>query len=159
MTRICGCITVALFLCAMPGPARAADKPPADLDQLAWLVGSWIERKQGVETEEHWIAPKGGIMLGVNRTVRAAGKTSFEFLRIARTSSGVSYFASPAGRPATEFPLVEAGDKKAVFENPKHDFPTRILYRLDADGALHGRIEGMIGGKMRSQEWRWERGK
>ncbi len=159
MIRISGWITVALWAWAMPAPMRAGDKPPADLDRLAWLAGSWVERKQGVETEGHWIAPKGGIMLGVNRTVRAAGKTSFEFVRIARTSSGISYFASPAGRPATEFPLIEAGDKKAVFENPKHDFPTRVIYWLDKEGALHARIEGMIGGKMRSQEWRWEKGK
>ena len=135
MTRISGCITVALLACAIPAPARAGDKPPADLDRLAWLVGSWIERKQGVETDVHWIAPKGGIMLGVNRTVRAAGKTSFEFMRIARTPSGISYCASPAGGTATEFHVVEAGDKKVVFENPKHDFPTRILYWLDGDGA------------------------
>ena len=129
-----------------------------DLDQLNWLVGAWRQTKKGVVTEEHWIPPSGGMMLGVNRTVRDAGKTSFEFLRIAKTEKGISYFASPAGRPAVEFPLVECKDNRAVFENPKHDFPQRIIYTLK-DGALHARIEGTIGGKARSMEWRWEKTK
>lgn len=138
-------------------PVRASDDAPArQLDDLSWLVGSWLERKPGVETEEHWIAPKGDLMLGVNRTVRESGKTSFEFLRIARTPTGISYFANPGGRPATEFRLVEAAAKKVVFENREHDFPQRIIYWRDDDGSLHARIEGTIGGLPRSQEWKWQ---
>jgi hypothetical protein len=134
------------------------DNAPPKLEDLAWLVGSWRERKQGVETEEHWIAPKADMMLGVNRTARESGRNSFEFLRIARTPTGISYFASPGGRPATEFNLVQLEQKpqrKVVFENRTHDFPQRVLYWLDDDGALHARIEGSIGGQARSQEWKW----
>ena len=157
-------------------PAAPKAKPPTEkpdakvnsdekatarkLDDLAWLVGSWLEKKPGVETEEHWIAPNGDVMLGVNRTVRESGKTSFEFLRIARTPTGISYFASPGGRPATEFKLVETvqteSHKKVTFANPEHDFPQRIIYWLDDDGSLRARIEGTIGGQPRSQEWRWQ---
>jgi hypothetical protein len=129
-----------------------------EVDSLAWMVGSWIERKEGRETEEHWIAPKGGLMLGVNRTVTSAGKSSYEFLRIAKTAAGISYFASPGGRPAVEFPLIESGPTRAVFENPKHDFPQRIIYELDGD-ALNARIEGTIGGQKRGMQWRWEKAK
>ncbi len=130
------------------------------LDDLSWLVGSWLERKTGVETEEHWIAPKGDVMLGMNRTVRESGRTSFEFLRIARTPTGISYFASPGGRPATEFKLIETAEKesqkKVIFENREHDFPQRIIYWRDDDGSLRARIEGTIGGQSRSQEWQWQ---
>jgi hypothetical protein len=148
-----------LVLCVMfiagSSVAHSGDKA-GDIEQLNWLVGAWREKKAGTQTEEHWIAPSGGIMLGVNRTVRDKGKTSFEFLRIAKTDKGISYFASPAGRPAVEFPLIECKNNRAVFENPKHDFPQRIIYSLK-DGALHARIEGKIGGKDRGMEWRWEK--
>lgn len=129
-----------------------------ELESLSWMVGSWVERKDARETEEHWIAPKGGLMLGVNRTVTSAGKSSFEFLRIAKTAAGISYFASPGGRPPVEFPLVESGETRAVFENPKHDFPQRIIYEMDG-GALKARIEGTIGGQQRGMQWRWEKAK
>jgi hypothetical protein len=58
------------------------------------------------------------------------------------------------GRPPTPFKLVESGERRAVFANPQHDFPKRILYWLAKDGALHARIEGDAG---KSMEWRWER--
>lgn len=142
---------------ALTGAAGAGGDKTDDLDRLRWLVGAWSEKKGAVETQEHWIAPQGGLMLGVNRTVRTAGKSSFEFLRIAKTQTGISYFASPGGRPPVEFPLIESKEDRAVFENPKHDFPQRIIYTLAKDGALHARIEGTIGGKARSMEWRWEK--
>lgn len=136
-------------------PKSAA--PPV-LADLAWLAGAWIEHKNGVDTEEHWMTPKGGLMMGMNRTVRPDGKTSFENLRIAQVGDKVVYLASPGGRtPPTEFPLVKLESKRAVFENPDHPFPRRIIYALDASGSLMARIEGTIQGRDASREWKWER--
>jgi hypothetical protein len=53
------------------------------------------------------------------------------------------------------FKLVEAGEQRAVFQNLQHDFPQRILYWIDAAGALHARIEGPQAGKTVSEEWVW----
>lgn len=153
-TGLASLVICSLILAVVPEGA-AQDKEVPDLGKLSWMVGSWSDRKGDVDSEEHWIAPKGGVMLGLARTVRGDKGAFFEFLRIARTSSRFSYFASPQGRPATEFPLLELGDKKVVFENLKHDFPQRISYWLAADGALHARIEGEVKGKKRQQEWRW----
>ena len=132
---------------------------PRNIADLTWMAGSWLERKNGTETEEHWMSPKGDIMLGVNRTVRETGRTLFEFMRIAQTAGGISYFASPGGRAATEFPMTELKDKRVVFENPKLEFPRRIIYWIEKDGVLHGRIEGKVKGEDRSEEWHWDRQK
>ena len=43
-----------------------------------------------------------------------------------------------------------------VFENPKHDFPQRIRYRLKGD-TLHARIEGTINGKERAIDFPYQR--
>ena len=56
-----------------------------------------------------------------------------------------------------EFKLKEMGDKKVTFENRASDFPQRILYWLEADGALKARIEGTMQGKERGIEWRFEK--
>ena len=82
---------------------------------------------------------------------------SFQFLRIQALTDGLVYFASPRSQPPVAFALVEAGDKRAVFENKQHDFPQRILYWLDAEGAMHARIEGPQGGKTVSEEWVWKK--
>lgn len=129
----------------------------ANLNELAWMAGSWGGIKNGVEMEELWQAPKGNTMLGLHRDVAKGRTILFEFLRIEATADGITYWASPNGRPATPFKLIELKGKRAVFENASHDFPQRIIYWLGEDGALHAKIEGMIKNKPASEEWTWQR--
>jgi hypothetical protein len=133
--------------------ARAA----TDLSALAWMAGNWTGVQDGVEMEESWLAPKGNTMLALHRDVAGGRTVSFEFLRIEATPDGITYWASPRGRPATPFRLVELKDKRVVFENPEHDYPRRIIYWLGNDGSLHAKIEGTHGGKPAAEEWTWRR--
>ena len=138
------------------GDAEPADGKSTALSQLGWLVNHWQHVDGERSSEEHWIAPRGGIMLGVNRSINGKGKTSFEYLRIESNQDGrMVYFASPMWRGETAFSLLEIGKDRVVFENPEHDFPQRIIYWLDDQRRLHARIEGEIGGKPRQSEWTW----
>lgn len=56
------------------------------------------------------------------------------------------------------FKLVRNGPREAVFENPEHDFPQRIIYRLESDGALFARIEGVVSGKEKGRNFPMKRG-
>jgi hypothetical protein len=145
-------IVLAALACAAPPPA-----PRATADTLAWLAGSWAGAEGPLEMEESWTAPRGGTLLGVHRDVKEGRTVGFEFLRIQEMPEGLTYWASPGGGPATPFRLKEAGERRVVFENLQHDFPQRILYWIDAEGALRARIEGPQGGKTVGQEWRWTR--
>lgn len=42
----------------------------------------------------------------------------------------------------------------AIFENAAHDFPQRVITRR-CDAVLGARSEGTVGGKPRSQDWRY----
>lgn len=135
-----------LLLLALP----AAAEPLAELE---WLAGSWATRGPGDRTEEHWTPPAGGRMFGVNRSYKDGGLKTWEHIVIESRPDGVVYLASPEGRqPPTEFHLTEAGPGRAVFENPEHDFPQKIVYQLE-DGNLKGSIHG--GGL--TVEWVWAR--
>ena len=60
--------------------------------------------------------------------------TSFEHMRILAGKDGVvAFHGMPGGAPAVRFPLVKRGEGEAVFENPAHDYPQRIRYRLDGE--------------------------
>ena len=106
--------------------------------------------------QENWIGPSGNMMVAVNLSTSAKRGTSYEFLRIVATASGISYFASPGGKTPVELKLKELLDKRVLFENLAHDFPHRIIYSLEADGALKARTEGTIQNKARSMGWRFE---
>ena len=142
-----------LFAFAAPTSFASETEP---LQSLAWMAGTWTGVQEGTATEEVWIRPKGGMMLGLHRDVARGKAVSFEFLRIEATSDGIVYFASPKGAPATAFRLVESKEGRAVFENRKHDFPVRILYWLGTDGSLHARVEGP-GEKPKAYEWIWRK--
>jgi Domain of unknown function (DUF6265) len=125
--------------------------------RLAWLEGRWTGSQGGIEMEEIWTSPSGGALVGMHKDVKGGKMVGFEFLRIDGGPEGLVYHASPNAAPATPFRLLELGDKRVVFFNETHDFPQRILYWLDATGAMHARIEGTDGGKPRAQEWTWKK--
>lgn len=137
------------FTCLATG-ALAQDS--ASIASLSWMNGGWVQKSGGAEIEERWIGPRGDLLAGVNITV-ARGRTSFEYLRIAKTPKGIAYIAQPGGKAPVEFPLKEMSEKKVVFENLAHDFPQRIVYELKADGTLHARVEGMLRGKLEGEDF------
>jgi hypothetical protein len=145
-------ISIGIATLGVLAPPTAAQQKPR-LEALAWMAGSWARSAGAQSSEEHWTAAAGGIMLGVHRDV-AAEKTSFEFLRIEETPEGIVYLASPGGRAATAFPLVEASAGRAVFANPEHDFPQRILYWRDRND-LCAAVEGAVQGENVREEWCW----
>ncbi len=102
--------------------------------------------------------PAGKLMLGMSRTVSQRG-AFFEFLRLEARPDGVYYVAQPGGRPPTDFKLTSYSAGEAVFENLEHDFPKRILYRLDSPVDLTARVEGDAGSKEPPQEFKYKRKK
>ena len=124
---------------------------PASITDLAWLSGCWAAADQDKGSGEHWMPPAGGTMLGVSRTISDGETVAFEFIRIVATGDGgLVFIASPSGQNSTGFALVSVNDHEVIFENPEHDFPQRIIYRLVSDEDLMGRIEGTINGKARA---------
>jgi len=146
-------LTLVTLILATPEPT--VDRV-AQVAELSWLAGCWHHEEAGRVSEECWMAPRAGMMLGLHRDVRA-GRPFFEYLRIADHDGGVAYLASPRGREPTAFRLIENGAQRAVFANPEHDFPQRIIYWLSDDDRLHARIEGEVDGEARSSEWSWAR--
>ena len=138
-------------------PALAWAQSPARVSSLDWMYGTWERKADGRETvTESWLGPGNGLMVAANLTTWANGRKSYEFLRIAETPEGYSYFASPGGKAPVEFKLKEAGERRVVFENAAHDFPQRILYWREGE-QLVARIEGTIKGKERGEECRFRR--
>ena len=84
-------------------------------------------------------------MLGVSRTLKGERAVAFEFLRIEFRKDGVFYVAQPGGRPKTEFKLTGSDPRSATFENPGHDHPKVIRYKLEADGSLKAELDGSEG--------------
>lgn len=136
---------------AMPTPFKAK------IDGVAWMAGAWTGTRGTAGTttiEERWSPPKGGSMLAISRTVSRDRLSAFEFLRVLERDGGLVYIAQPNGGTATEFILTDLTATKAVFDNPRHEYPKRITYELTGEGGLTATIGQLKGGTPRKFEYK-----
>lgn len=139
-------ILVAIF--AFGTFVHSQEKPT--IRALAFISGCWEindpARKRLVT--EQWMSPVGNAMMGMSRTVRNDRMGAFEYLRIVEDESGINYISKPSqNKEETAFKLVKWAANEATFENPAHDFPQRIIYKLAGPDRLAARIEGTMNGK------------
>ena len=142
--------------------AAAHAQPPAEkatLQDLAWLTGHWRIEQGDRQIDEQWMAPAGGLMMGMARTVQDGKVREYEFTLLRQEPNGdILYVASPSKQAETSFKLTSLRGGEAVFENPQHDFPKKIVYARQADGSLLAAIEGPgRDGKPRRVEYPFKR--
>ena len=144
-----------LLVVASLGSAPMAAAAGPSVDQLAWLAGCWATERAEAGSGEQWMTPAGGALLGMSRTVRDGKTVAFEFMRIASSSADgtLAFFAQPSGKTPATFALSSLTDSVVVFDNPRPEFPQRIVYRLEAPGRLRASIEGMRDGVARSIDY------
>jgi Domain of unknown function (DUF6265) len=130
---------------------HAAPVPAQSIDALHWLAGDWVEEAPDRVTEEMWMAPRAGVMLGMSRTLKDERLRVFEFVRIGPGSAGgISFFAQPGGTAPTEFPLLRMEAQLVTFANPGHDYPAIVRYWRDGEQLL-----AEISAKDGSNPMRW----
>jgi hypothetical protein len=153
--------TVAIVTVAVAGSVVLGASPPqaaTGIDQLAWMAGCWTGGGGGRQVDEQWMKPLGGTMMGMSRTVSGGRTVESETLMIRQTGAEVAYVARPSNQPEASFTMTAGSATEVRFENPAHDFPQRIIYRLQPDGSLHARIEGTRDGKVRGIDFPMKRG-
>lgn len=132
-------IFVCAIICALSVSLAAAQ----EIKNLSWMTGCWEVSDKSGFVSEHWTKPAGGMMLGVSRTVKNEKTTGFEFLRIVQNGDGIFYIARPStNKDDTSFKMSKLTASEVVFENPEHDFPQTIIYRLLDANSLTARVEG-----------------
>jgi hypothetical protein len=146
---------VAVVLVA--GARFAGAEEAGAIERLAWLAGCWERSAADRTIEEQWMAPRGGAMLGMGRTVVAGQLGEYEFMRIEDRDGLLVFTASPSAQTTTAFPAIELTAERVVFENLTHDFPQRVIYARAADGSLAARIEGKLDGVARGIDFKYQR--
>ena len=150
-------IALSLAAAAPAGLPDAGQQAGPDVDRLSWLSGCWTQPRGNGLVEEQWMAPRGGSMLGMSRTVIGGKTVEYEFLRIAVVDGVLSYVAKPSGQAESAFSMQSIGNGVVVFENLAHDFPQRIIYRRNTDGSVTARIEGTVKGESRGRDFPYTR--
>jgi hypothetical protein len=128
-----------------------------DVNALSWFAGCWRQESSSRTVDEVWMAPQADGMLGMSRTVAKGRIVEYEFMQIRAQEGKVVYIAKPSGQPEATFTATTIGPREAIFENPAHDFPQRVIYRLQADGSIAARVEGTRNGQARGIDFPMKR--
>lgn len=138
-----------LLFCHSPSFTRAGVATGSNINDLAWMAGDWQTDANGRSTsDEHWARPAGGVMIGMSRSVAGNKLVSSESLRIEQRGEAIFYVAIVNGRcPATDFKLTHLSAQEAIFENPDHDFPKRVIYRKKSAQEMTASVDGGEGTK------------
>lgn len=143
-------ISLILFLSA----CGSIEKPDHQLNELA---GLWIA-SEGPLLYEEWRMVADQSFTGRSFSINVGDTFQLEAMRMALHEDKLHFFARVPGQNLDQevrFALVSEEPGCWTFENPSHDYPNRIIYRIDSDTSLYARIENMKGNK--KKEFRFRR--
>ena len=151
-------VSAVVTAAALFQPASAAHQTTPALSAISFMAGCWTGlSSNGATIEEQYTGASENMVIGMTRYVRNGRVVDFEFTTIERSDTAFFMTPRPKGVRSDSFALKEVSDGRAVWENLKHDFPQRIIYRRGADGTLVARIEGTTPRGDRHSEWTMQR--
>ena len=145
-------LAIAASLVALHQPGASTPiAPPNSPEQLAFLQGHWTSADGTTHATEFWAPPTPDAMAGMFHMTQDAKIVLYEVftvepdaqglaLRLRHFGAGLTPWESERDGPS-EFRAIEIGASRAVFENPEHDFPRRLVYSVEND-ALRVELSG-----------------
>lgn len=120
-----------------PGPGERVS-PTEVLAGMDWLAGTWSGDMWGGRFIAYYSTPEGGKILSHSKLLKDGDEAYFEFEVFEAREHVVWMQPYPGGRRAVGLRLAthDPEARKAVFENPDKDYPTRIVYQRVADDEL-----------------------
>ena len=128
-----------------------------DLDAARWLAGCWRAGSSERVVEEQWMAPRGGLMIGMSRNVRDGVASGHEFLLIRRSDVSMILSAHPSGQQPADFVGKVITDQTLQFVNPSHDFPQKIEYHHLSQDQVTAMVYGDVDALTPACELHFER--
>ncbi len=102
-----------------------------EFTQLSNLTGSWkMKTPKGILFEQ-WQKQNDSTLSNKSFKVNGADTTMLEQVMLNFQNGSVTYNPTLPDQEAVSFKLVEIKDGQYIFENKTHDFPQRIIYKID----------------------------
>ncbi len=137
-------ITVILFLlCGFSVAAQEGKN--ISLNEITWMLGKWERQniKQGQSAFENWKKESDDRFSGTGISMKGTDTTFVEKLSIVIKEGGLFYVAEVShNAEPTYFKITEISENGFVCENPQHDFPKKIEYKLETGEKLTAIISG-----------------
>lgn len=121
------------------------DVPP--FSKLQWLLGTWQQKKGKDVTYESWQKLNDSTFYSKSFYIKGTDTVMLEVVSLEMRMGKLSYVVTTANQNNAQpvsFVCNSDNPEHLVFENPEHDFPTRITYNYKAPDSLKAEISGKI---------------
>lgn len=144
------------FLCCITAFFAACTPNKSSYSHLfkKW-EGSWAIKAAGILTEE-WKKENDTLWSGKSYMQKNDSTIPLETMQIRIKGDSIFYMPTVPNQnqgKTISFYLSQKNDSLFVFENPKHDFPQRIIYAFSENKKLLVTIDGKINGSYRKEDF------
>jgi len=153
MKNVIVIVVCVLFLSCQP----SSDKKFEQLEKMNWLVGQWENKMpEGILTET-WTKTNDSTFSGTSYFIINKNDTVHsETIFLTQLKDELIYSPTVKGQnddKSVDFILTSNIENSFVFENPKHDYPKKIVYKKVAENGLITTISGMQQGKQSNESY------
>ena len=130
------------------------------LNEIDWLIGTWENNSDKGNLLEIWKKENDSVYSGQSFYIKAKDTLHFESIQLKQISDSLLYSSSVKGQDndlALDFRLTSKTQNQFVFENPKNDYPKKIVYKLISKDSLVAIISGIQQGKASSETFSMKR--
>jgi hypothetical protein len=125
------------------------------LDNAKWFIGTWQNQiSEGLFTEK-WEQKNDSVYMGISSVVLNSKDTTFyESISLEQKNDDLYYIVTVKDQNKAlpvSFKLISFSEKQLVFENSKHDFPSKITYLKISEDSIVASIFGIIEGKEKTE--------
>jgi hypothetical protein len=127
-----------------------------------WLLGNWENKTADGNLTETWKKVNDSTFEAQSYFIKEKDTLHFESITLQQKGEELTYNATVKGqnndKPVT-FKLTNSTEKQLVFENPKHDYPKKIIYTQINEDNLVAEISGTLEGKSSSEKFSMKKSK
>lgn len=128
-----------------------------ELEKMSWLVGEWENTMpEGVLTET-WSKSNDSTFIGKTLFINEKDTLHSEDIVLTQKGENLLYIPTVKGQnddKPVEFKMMESKiENEFAFENPKHDYPQKIVYKKVNETNLVAAISGKQQGKSSSESY------
>jgi hypothetical protein len=141
----------------------AQTKTYANLEKANWFLGEWGNTSKEGALTERWKKENDSVYHGESYFVVGGKDTVFaEHISLEDANGKLAYTVTVPNQnngEAVRFDMTSVSDSQIVFENPKYDFPNKIIYNKVGTDSLVAVISGIQKGKPATEKFAMKKNK
>ncbi|RTZ06650.1 hypothetical protein EKM05_12020 [Flavobacterium sp. GSP27] len=121
-----------------------------------WILGNWENKSVDGNLSETWKKVNDSTFEAQSYFIKEKDTLHFESIILQQKGEELTYSTMVKGQneeKAVAFKLTTTTEKQLVFENPKHDYPQKIIYSEINPDSMVTKISGIQQGKPSSEQY------